>query len=167
MRADRAEVDSLLAQQPDLVSRSTTTDLAAIVDAAEYRGLPSVALMLDLSFPSVTHRSSDGATALHAAAYAGRADVVHLLIQNGADIEARDGQFDSTPLCWASVGSGAPPRHSPNGDWLATVGVLLDAGAAVDGAWVAAKPPSDEVAALLLGYGAEPGATGDCGDGNE
>jgi hypothetical protein len=41
---------------------------------------------------------------------------------------------------------------------VATVEALLDAGASADGAWVTGKPPSDEVATLLLAHGIGPKA---------
>ncbi len=43
-----------------------------------------------------------GASLLHAAARAGRADVVELLLRAGAPIEARDRLHDSTALAWAA-----------------------------------------------------------------
>lgn len=61
----------------------------------------------------------DGATALHAAA-AGSAGTVRLLLDRGADIEARDTTWDSPPLGWAIVGSGMRLGHDPDPDWPAT-----------------------------------------------
>lgn len=155
-RSDRAAANILLRTHPGLISRLSTRDLAVLVDTAEYLGVEPVALMLDLGFPIDVHRDSDGATALHSAAYTGRAELVRLLIAAGADIEARDIAFDSTPLPWASVGSGNPPRYHPDGDWVATIQALLDAGANTDNAWIPDKPPSDEVTALLLAHGISP-----------
>jgi ankyrin repeat protein len=53
----------------------------------------------------------DGSTALHEAAYSGRADSVRRLLGHGADPTRRDARFDSTPLDWcrhrrAEVGPG-------------------------------------------------------------
>jgi ankyrin repeat protein len=155
-RGDRSAADSLLRTHPGLISRLPNEDLAVLVDTAEYLGVEPTALMLDLGFPIDVHRDGDGATALHAAAYTDRAELVRLLIAAGADMEARDTAFDSTPLPWASVGSGDPPRHHPDGDWGATIQALLDAGANTDNAWIPDKPPSDEVAALLLAHGIGP-----------
>ena len=155
-RSDRAAANILLRTHPGLISRLSTQDVSVLVDAAEYLGVEATALMLDLGFPVDVHRDGDGATALHAAAYTGRAELVRLLIAAGADIEARDTAFDGTPLPWASVGSGSPPRHHPDGDWVAAVQALLDAGANTDSAWIPGKPPSDEVAALLLAHGIGP-----------
>ncbi len=156
--ADRGAVDVLLAEHPRLLAALSGQDQALLVEAAEHRGRPPVALMLELGFPAGTRRDPDGATALHLAAHAGRADVVALLLAHGADVQARDWEYHATALSWAGVGSGHPPRHHPDGDWIATVQALLDAGAAADGGWSTSKPPSDEVAALLLAHGIGPGA---------
>jgi Ankyrin repeats (many copies) len=108
--------------------------------------------MLDLGFPVGAHDGDDGATALHAAAYHGSADVVRLLLARGADLEARDATWDSPPLDWALVGSGERPGGNPSPDWIAVVQVLLEAGASTAGITLSPddpKPPSPEVAALL------------------
>jgi hypothetical protein len=69
--------------------------------------------MLDLGFPAGARVGDDGATALHSAAYSGSPGTVRVLLDCGADIEARDTTWDSTPLVWAMVGSGERPRASP------------------------------------------------------
>ncbi len=52
--------------------------------------------------PALVHaRDEEGATALHHAAERGHRDVVRLLLENGAAINARDGRFDATPTGWA------------------------------------------------------------------
>ncbi|MBL7490798.1 ankyrin repeat domain-containing protein [Frankia sp. AgB1.9] len=152
-RGDGQEARRLLADHPDLRRQLSRDDHAGLVDAAEYAGAGPVALMLDLGFPVGVHRPEDGATALHAASYTGRLDAVRLLLDHGADIDAADQQWGATPLAWATVGSGERPAYSPDGDWAATVSLLLTAGATRDGAWVGGKPPTDEVAVLLAGYG--------------
>jgi hypothetical protein len=81
---------------------------------------------------------------------------VRLLLDRGADIEARDTAWNSTPLEWAMVGSGMRLGHDPDADWPATVSTLLDAGASAGGIVLAPddpKPPSPEVAALLRARG--------------
>jgi hypothetical protein len=42
-----------------------------------------------------------GRTPLHSAAIVGALDIVQLLVDHGADIDARDPEFDATPLTWA------------------------------------------------------------------
>ena len=74
--------------------------------------------MLDLGFPPGARSEQDnGATALHLSAAAGSIGTVRLLLERGADIEARDTAWNSTPLEWAIVGSGMRLGHDPDPDW--------------------------------------------------
>jgi ankyrin repeat protein len=156
MQADHAGTRQQLARRPRLMGSLTDAERGAIVDAAGTGRTAAVALMLDLGFPVQVRGGDDGGTALHAAAYSGSADTVRLLLDRGADIEARDTTWDSTPLEWAKVGSGERPRQCPRPDWTATVRVLLDAGASTLGLMLSpddGKPASPEVAQLLRAYG--------------
>jgi ankyrin repeat protein len=154
--ADEAAARRLLAAQPGLLGELAPDDQAALVDAADDgAGLAPLRLMLDLGFPLDAVRRSDGAQALHAAAYRGRLDVVQLLLARGAEVDARDGQWHGTALTWAAVGSGEQPHTAAGADWVATVEALLAAGAAPREAWVESKPPSEEVVALLARHGIE------------
>jgi len=152
-RADRAAAEDILAAGPDLAGRLTAEDHRVLTDAADHGHTEAVRVMLDLGFsPGVRSEQDDGATALHLAAAAGSAGTVRLLLDRGADIEARDTTWDSTPLGWAIVGSGMRLGHAPDPDWAATVSVLFDAGASTAGIVLSPddpKPPSPEVAALL------------------
>jgi ankyrin repeat protein len=156
-RADRAAATALLAATPDLAARLTADGHRIMTGAADHGHTEAVRLMLDLGFPPGTRsEQDDGATALHLAAAAGSVSTVRLLLDRGADIEARDTTWDSTPLEWAIVGSGMRLGHDPDPDWPATVRILLDAGAATDGIVLSPddpKPPSAEVAALLRARG--------------
>src|SRR5215471_5252619 len=88
-RADRAQADQLLEDDPGLLGRLTDEERAAIFRAAEHGDTAAVNLMLDLGFPLQT-RGDDGGTPLHAAAYNGSSQTVRLLLDRGADIEAHD-----------------------------------------------------------------------------
>jgi ankyrin repeat protein len=150
-RADRVETQRLVDADPGLVERLNDEGRAAILRAAEAGDTDAVTLMLDLGFPLET-RGDDGGTALHAAAYTGGADTVRLLLDRGAAIEARDTTWNSTPLVWASVGSGERPRSNRAADWVETVRILLARGASTDDVALGPddpKPPSPEVADLL------------------
>ena len=151
LRGDRSSAERQLADEPELLARLTDDERAAIVRAAEQGNTAAVALMLSVGLPLET-RGENGGTALHAAAYSGSADVVQLLLAQGADIEARDTAWNSTPLVWAAVGSGERPATDPAADWLGTARILLAAGASTDDITLAPddpKPPSPEVAELL------------------
>ena len=156
-RADRAAVTAVLAAKPDLAGQLTAEDHRVLTDAAGHGHTEAVRLMLDLGFPPGARSEPDnGATALHLAAAAGSLGTVRLLLERGADIEARDTAWNSTPLEWAIVGSGMRLGHDPDPDWPATISALLDAGASTDGIALSPddpKPPSPEVAALLRARG--------------
>jgi ankyrin repeat protein len=156
LRADRAEAHRLLAGDPGQPARLTEAERGAIETAAARGDAEAVRLMLDLGFPAGNRVGDDGATALHSAAYSGSPGTVRVLLDRGADIEARDTTWDSTPLVWAMVGSGERPRRNPRPDWAATVRVLLAAGASTTGIELSpddAKAPSPEVAGILRAAG--------------
>jgi ankyrin repeat protein len=153
-RADRAQAEQLLDDDPGLLERLTDQERAAIFRAAEHGDTAAVALMLDLGFPLET-RGDNGGTALHAAAYNGSSQTVRLLLDRGADIEARDTTWNDTPLVWAAVGSGERPRTNTAPNWLDTVQTLLEHGASSDEITVdpdSPKPPSPDVADLLRAH---------------
>ncbi|HEY1316681.1 MAG TPA: ankyrin repeat domain-containing protein [Gaiella sp.] len=150
-RADRVEARRRLDDDPALVERLTDEERAAIFRAAEAGDTAAVALMLDLGFPLET-QGDDGGTPLHAAAYNGSADTARLLLDRGADVDARDTTWNSTPLVWAAVGSGRPGTGEEAGDWVEIVRILIERGASTDGITLTPddpKPPSPEVAELL------------------
>lgn len=143
------------------VRQRQSTNTAAFFDACArgnvdvLRGLlakdPGLARIED---PAARHR---GWTGLHTAAQAGHADAVRLLLDHGADPDAREAGDNTYPLHWA-----ASKGH------LDTVRALLDAGGDARGAgdvheveaigWATLACPPDtipsEVVALLLERGA-------------
>jgi ankyrin repeat protein len=151
-RGDRRGAERVLADEPGVRDRMTDEDRCLIVEAAGSRHPEAVALMLELGFPIDARRF--GEEALHNAAYWGKASIVRLLLERGADVDARDERFDGTPLAFATVGSGE--QEGTPGEWTETVRLLLEAGARRDDAWVTEKPPSEEVGDLLRRYGIAP-----------
>ncbi len=147
-----------LALEPDLLrGLGEPGQAGTLIQAAETGNVAAVRLMLDLGFAINARSSDDGGTALHAAAFAGSAEVIRLLLERGADLTALDSRWGSQPVVWAVIGSGARPGDNPGADWLAAVGVLIGAGADVSEITLSAddpKPPSPAVAELLIAHGA-------------
>jgi hypothetical protein len=158
LNGDRTGAERQLARQPGFLERlSDEQRSTATLRAAETGNTEAMRIMLDCGF-GADAADNDGRSPLHAAAYAGSAGIVRLLLDRGADIEARDGRWESTALDWACVGSGERPKDNPAPDWPATVSALLEAGASLDGITLGAedpKPPSPEVAGLLRRYGVQ------------
>ncbi len=72
----------------------------AMTMAAWYDQRPAIMTMLD-SGVAVDAVNSDGATALHIAAYSGYLDLVVALCARGADVHRRDTRYDTTARTWA------------------------------------------------------------------
>jgi ankyrin repeat protein len=76
----------------------THADFFAAIEAGD---LKTVQLML-ADNPDLIHtRDSDGATALHLAAFQAHRHLVALLCAAGGDLNARDSKFSATPAGWA------------------------------------------------------------------
>ncbi|MBZ0114793.1 MAG: ankyrin repeat domain-containing protein [Thermoanaerobaculia bacterium] len=99
--------------------------------AATSLGTETVANVLVDSGANLEATAVFGARPLHWAASVGLPSTVELLIQHGAELEARCMEFGATPLYWAVFGFG---QHGPNrkGDPLESARVLLNAGASID-----------------------------------
>jgi ankyrin repeat protein len=164
LSADRPAAERLLAAHPDLPGKLTGKDRAVIVDAAGSCPASTIAIMLDLGFPNDA-RTDSGEQPLHSAAYHGNAAVVRLLLAAGADVNAHDTRFDSTPLAFATVGS--REQAGQPGEWAETVRLLIEAGASRQGAWISRKPPSEEVISLLQRYGITPDEPADKQPGHQ
>lgn len=93
MRADESTARHLLAVSPGLLDRLSPEDHGQLGFAAEYAGPAEVELMLDLGF-AVNAVDPQGGTALHAAAYTGRADLV------GSAAPARRRCLGDRPALW-------------------------------------------------------------------
>ncbi len=83
-------------------------DGAALVAAAEAGGLASLQRLLDSGMP-VDARDARRRTALLAATHANRVDVARLLIERGADVNAKDDLQDSPFLYAGAHGRLADP----------------------------------------------------------
>ena len=52
--------------------------------------------------PALALRRIDGSTALHFAALQGQLPIIEILLDRGAELEARDDEFNATPIGWAN-----------------------------------------------------------------
>src|SRR5579863_2686064 len=76
-------------------------DLKELTDAAGRGDLDSVRATLKQHPELASARDGEGATALHYAALGGHRAVAELLVESGADVNARDSTFGATPAGWA------------------------------------------------------------------
>jgi len=141
-----------------LQSCATQTDL---FEAASAGDLDRLTELLAYDPASVDTHSADGFTALHFAAFFGRAEAARLLVNHAADVDAHGtGWMTGTPLHSAASGSHAE-----------VAGVLLEAGADPNarqsGGWTplhaAARAGDVASVTLLLASGADAAAANDEG----
>ncbi len=72
-----------------------------LIEAAKQGALEEVRTILSGHPEFINNKDDSGATAVHYAAFGGHCAVVELLVQQGADINARDAKFGATPAGWA------------------------------------------------------------------
>jgi ankyrin repeat protein len=77
------------------------SDLQNLVEASINGKLEEVRAILQNHPDLVNQKDAVGATPLHYAAFGGHRAVVQYLVQQGADINATDAQFNATPAGWA------------------------------------------------------------------
>jgi ankyrin repeat protein len=151
-RFDRAVTDALLAADPDL----------DIYEAATLGFVDRLRERLEGGVAAVSALSPDGFTALHFAAFFGKAEAARTLLEAGAAVDAvTRNPFANQPLHAAAAG-----RH------IEVCRVLLAAGADVNATQHGGAAPLHESAQhgdvemteLFLSAGADPTATTDAGE---
>ena len=95
LRMDVDTARSMAAQHPEYARDASVLLMAATTGRVEV-----VELLLDLG-TSADAAGAGGERALHVAAWADSVAVARLLIERGAEIDARDRQHNATPLSWA------------------------------------------------------------------
>jgi ankyrin repeat protein len=124
---DRALLTEILGQNPGLTEALEPAQRRRVVDAAQDADSSAVSAMLDAGWP-VDARGQHGATALHWAAFHGRAEMVREILRHAPPLELRDDDYQGTPMNWASYGS-THSWHRQDGDYASTIEALTAAGA--------------------------------------
>lgn len=94
---DRQRARAMIEQHPEYLS-----DPRAIFAVLRLDRVDAVEMLLDLGVSPDSADPKTGARALHIAASAGAERSAALLIERGANVDARDAIYDSPPLGWAS-----------------------------------------------------------------
>ena len=98
--------------------------------------------------------NDQGETGLHWASVGGDVDIVNLLLDKGAPVEAKEERFGGTPLSWALYGWRQPESGSQRERYEGVVARLVKAGATVRSEWLAddsVKAEPRMLAALTAG----------------
>lgn len=96
---DRETLERLVNNDPSIARRDDV-----VMAAVDFGHCALVRWLLERG-GNVNARSmiGSGGTALHSAAWNGDLDMVRLLVEAGADLQARDREHDNTPLGWAET----------------------------------------------------------------
>lgn len=125
--ADEPGARAALAEQPGLLKQLGPMDLRLLPEQAQRGRIASVRLMLRLGWPVSVPGPWD-ASALNQAAFRGDAEMVALLLENGARWNERNGYGGDVLGSCLHAGVDEPV---PGGDYAAVLRLLLDAGAPV------------------------------------
>jgi Ankyrin repeats (3 copies) len=77
------------------------TNIDKLINAVKCRDIEEIKIILDEDGALVNAYDETGATALHYGALDGVREIVHLLLDHGAEINSADRQFGATPTGWA------------------------------------------------------------------
>ncbi|MPZ16295.1 MAG: ankyrin repeat domain-containing protein [Luteitalea sp.] len=106
--------------------------------ACEYGRSDVVDFLLQQGVDVNAKLKHDGQTGLHWAAYGGHPGTVRVLLRRNAHVNAKDERFGGTPLGWALYAWGGSERRTASSSGhYDVVEILVDAGATVDGDWLA------------------------------
>jgi ankyrin repeat protein len=120
---------ALLAGHPNVVRTISDDERRKVANAAQNNNTAAVRLLLQAGWP-VDARGQHGATPLHWAGFHGNAEMTKVILRHHPPLEVFDANFNATPLGWAIYGS-KNGWHRATGNYLATVEMLLNAGAKI------------------------------------
>jgi hypothetical protein len=96
--ADRAAVEDMRRQDAGIVDRMRAEHPDLMLRAAETGRWDAIPLLVELGFPV---DGPNGRGPVHHTAGTGNMELTRLLVDAGADLEAKDPMYQSTPLGWA------------------------------------------------------------------
>jgi len=128
-RGDRAAAEAMLSAHPSLRSEIRPEHHLMLHRPAESGNAQVLDTMLACGF-NPGARDKDNVTPLHRAAMGGHPDAVRVLLEYGADVNARDGMFAASPLVWAVEGRGTEKRRGR--DHVGVARLLIAAGSPLD-----------------------------------
>ena len=149
-RGDREAAQRIAAAHPEIVPQLAEGDRRQLIHAAWTGKADVVALMAALGF-DLHIRDDDAMTPLHAAAFHGFADVIGALLAADDDppLDWLNG-YGGTPLATCMYGRAHGWRN--DGDFPASIKLLVDAGSQVTAEWL---PTGDEAIDDALRAGLE------------
>ncbi len=132
---DLDTVRRFVAEDGTLRDGATADRLArGLAWAAQFGRATVLEFLLAHGANAASHR--DGATALHWAAYSGELSCVRVLLEQGAPVNAKDADFDGTPLGWALYGWGTRDLDRDREGYCNVVSTLVSAGGTVAREWL-------------------------------
>lgn len=163
LTGDADGAHAIVGEHPEIVAALSEADAGALLQALVDEKHHAVRLMLTLGWPLDT-QSEWGGTALHWAGWHGQREPVRMLLERGAPVNVRDSRYGSSPIAWAAHGSLFSGKGSDD-DYVAIVGMLLDAGATREAAINRWQEPPESMArpavvALLRARGFAPAPDG-------
>jgi ankyrin repeat protein len=124
---DEGMVQSIRTKNPEIAADLTEADRRQVAHAARKNATTAVRLMLECGLP-VDARGQHQATPLHWAAFHGNSEMAKIILNYHPPLEARDADFNGTPLGWAIHGS-ENGWNADAGDYAGTAEALVSAGA--------------------------------------
>jgi ankyrin repeat protein len=143
---DEAVFQRFLARNPDAAKTLSEKDREKLPNAAHDNNVKAVRLMLEAGWP-VDTLGEMGATALHWAGFNGNAEMTREILRFHPTLELKSREYPGTALAWAIFGSGNGWNRE-TGDYVGTIGALLDAGSAIP-PHAEELEPSDAVLEML------------------
>lgn len=125
-RADRASVQRMLADTPDLIERLHPMELRLLPELAASGQDAAVRVMVEAGWPIATRGGDIDGSALNWAVFRGDAPLAAFLLAHGAHYEERHGYNDNV---YGTLSFASQAQTTPGGDWLGCAQALIDSGA--------------------------------------